>query len=341
MSKKIVTMGEIMLRLSPSGYNRFIQANSFDVNYGGGESNVAISIANFGEDAYFVSKIPSNEIGQGAINELRKFGVNTNFILRGGNRLGIYFLEKGASQRPSKVIYDRANSSFAESSPSEYEWDAIFENADWFHFTGITPALSENAKKICLEACVKAKERGITISCDLNYRKKLWTKDQAKEAMSELCKYVDVCIANEADAGDVFGIHSINTNIESGELNRNGYEDVAKRLAEAFNFSYVAITLRTSFSANDNQWNALLYDGENYYYGKNYDVHIVDRVGGGDSFCGGLIYSLVNGHSAQNAVEFAVSASCLKHSIEGDFNHVSVEEVLVLQNGDGSGRVQR
>ena len=341
MSKKIVTLGEIMLRLSPAGYNRFIQANTFDINFGGGESNVAISLANFGEDAYFVSKLPTNEIGQAALNELRKYGVKTDYISRGGNRLGIYFLEKGASQRPSKVIYDRAYSSFAESNSSEYDWDSIFENAEWFHFTGITPALSENAKKICLQACTKAKERGITISCDLNYRKKLWTKEQAKETMSGLCKYVDVCIANEADADDVFGIHSNNTNIESGILNRNGYENVARELADTFNFSFVAITLRTSFSANDNRWNALLYDGTDYYYGKDYDVHIVDRVGGGDSFCGGLIYSLVNGHSTQNAIDFAVSASCLKHSIEGDFNHVTVDEVSVLQSGDGSGRVQR
>ncbi len=341
MSKRVITFGEIMLRLAPEGYTRFVQAESYGATYGGGEANVAVSLANFGLDAAFVTKLPKHEIGQAGVNSLRRYGVDTSFITRGGNRVGIYYLEKGASQRPSKVIYDRANSAIAEAGAEDFDWNKIFEGADWFHFTGITPALNDNIAAICLEACKAAKERNITISCDLNYRNKLWSKEKAGQVMSELCKYVDVCIANEEDAADVFGIRADNTDVTSGKVNHEGYKAVAKQLADRFGFKYVAITLRGSISANDNNWAAMLYDGKDYYFSKSYLIHIVDRVGGGDSFGAGLIYSLINDFAPQETIEFAVAASCLKHSIEGDFNQVSLDEVRKLAGGDGSGRVQR
>ncbi len=341
MAKKVITFGEIMLRLAPEGYYRFVQAESYGATYGGGEANVAVSLANYGLDAYFVSKLPAHEIGQAGVNALRRYGVNTSYIARGGDRVGIYYLEKGASQRPSKVIYDRAGSSIATASPEDFNWEEIFAGADWFHFTGITPALNDGVAAICLEACKAAKKAGVTISCDLNYRKKLWTKAKAGEVMAQLCQYVDVCIANEEDAADVFGIKASNTDVTTGTVNHEGYKDVAKQLAERFGFKKVAITLRESLSANDNLWSAMLYDGKDYYFSKKYKMHIVDRVGGGDSFGGGLIYSLLNDFDSQSTIEFAVAASCLKHSIEGDFNMVSVDEVTKLAGGDGSGRVQR
>ncbi len=341
MGKKVVTFGEIMLRLAPEGYYRFVQAESYGATYGGGEANVAVSLANFGLDAKFVTKLPKHEIGQAGINSLRRFGVDTDDIVRGGDRVGIYFLEKGASQRPSKVIYDRAGSSIATATTADFDWDKIFDGAEWFHFTGITPALGENVARICMEACKKAKEKGITVSCDLNYRNKLWSKEKAGEVMGELCNYVDVCIANEEDASDVFGIKAADTDVTKGEVNHEGYKDVARQLADRFGFRKVAITLRTSLSANDNLWAAMLYEDGEYYFSKQYKMHIVDRVGGGDSFGGGLIYAGVQGYEPQQTIEFAVAASCLKHSIEGDFNQVSVEEVSKLAGGDGSGRVQR
>lgn len=341
MAKRVITFGEIMLRLAPEGYYRFVQANSFGATYGGGEANVAISLANFGIDTAFVTKLPAHEIGQAAVNELRKFGVDTSRIVRGGNRIGIYFLEKGASQRPSKVIYDRAHSAIAEASPEDFDWNEIFQNADWFHFTGITPALNDTLAAICLDACKKAKELGLTVSCDLNYRNKLWSREKAGQVMSELCKYVDVCIANEEDAADVFGIRAANTDVTKGAVSHEGYKDVAKQLAGRFGFSKVAITLRESLSASDNNWAAMLYDGTEFYFSKKYAVHIVDRVGGGDSFGGGLIYACLNQYDPQSTIEFAAAASCLKHSVEGDMNMVSVSEVQKLAGGDGSGRVQR
>ena len=340
---KVVTFGEIMLRLAPEGYLRFVQAEKYEALYGGGEANVSVSLANYGLDSAFVTKLPTHEIGQGAVNSLRKFGVDTSMIVRGGDRVGIYFNEKGASQRPSKVIYDRAHSAIAEAKPEDFDWNKIFEGVDWFHFTGITPALNPTVAGICLDACKAAKAKGVTISCDLNFRKKLWTREQACATMSELCKYVDVCISNEEDAHDVFGIDAENTDIAGGKLNHEGYKSVARQLAERFGFSKVAITLRSSISANDNDWAALLYDvksGE-YCFSKSYHMHIVDRVGGGDSFGGGLIYSCLMGYSTQEAVEFAVAASCLKHSVEGDFNMVSVAEVKALAGGNGTGRIQR
>ncbi|MBP5493795.1 MAG: sugar kinase [Lachnospiraceae bacterium] len=339
--KKIITFGELMLRLAPEGYLRFVQADSFEATFGGGEANVSISLANFGADTSFVTKLPSHEIGQMAVNSLRKYGVDTSLIARGGKRVGIYYLEKGASQRPSKVIYDRAGSAIAEASKADFDWDKIFDGAGWFHFTGITPALSDELAEICLEACRKAKEKGIIVSCDLNYRNKLWSKEKAGEVMNKLCQYVDVCISNEEDANDVFGIKAPNTDVTAGEINSEGYKYVADELKKRFGFSYVAITLRESISASDNRWGAMLYDGSDYYFSKKYNVHIVDRVGGGDSFGAGLIYSLMHNETPKDAIEFAVAASCLKHSIEGDYNFVSVDEVKKLAKGDASGRVQR
>lgn len=338
---KVITFGELMLRLQPYDYLRFVQADSFEATFGGGEANVAVSLANYGLDARFVTKLPEHAIGQMAVNSLRKYGVDTRHIVRGGDRVGIYFLEKGASNRGSVCIYDRAHSAIAEADSADFDWDSIFEGADWFHFTGITPALGANVVEICRQACIAAKKHGVKISCDLNYRGKLWTRQQAREAMTELCQYVDVCISNEEDAKDVFGIEAENTDIYGGKLNKEGYKSVAKQLADKFGFEKVAITLRTSISASDNDWAAMLYDGENYCFSKEYHLHIVDRVGGGDSFGGGLIYALLSGKNTQDAVEFAVAASALKHSIEGDYNLVTVSEVEKLAGGDGSGRVQR
>lgn len=341
MAKKVVTFGEIMLRLAPEGYYRFVQAESYGATFGGGEANVAVSLANYGFDAAFVTKLPKHEIGQAAVNSLRRYGVDTSDICRGGDRVGIYYLEKGASQRPSKVIYDRAGSAIAKASTEDFDWKKIFEGVSWFHFTGITPALNDEVAAICLEACKAAKEAGVKISCDLNYRNKLWSKEKAGKVMADLCQYVDVCIANEEDAADVFGIKAANTDVTTGTVNTEGYKDVAKQLAERFGFEKVAITLRESLSANDNLWSGMLYDGTGYYFSKKYKMHIVDRVGGGDSFGGGLICAALNGFDSQATIEFAVAASCLKHSIEGDFNQVSMDEVLKLAGGDASGRVQR
>ncbi|MDR1700326.1 MAG: sugar kinase [Lachnoclostridium sp.] len=341
MAKRVITFGEIMLRLAPEGYHRFVQADKLQATFGGGEANVSVSLANYGMDSVFVTRLPRHEIGEAGVNSLRKYGVDTSYISRGGNRVGIYFLEKGASQRPSKVIYDRAGSAIANAKPKDFEWDIIFDGASWFHFTGLTPALGGNMAAICIEACKRAQQKGIPISCDLNYRKNLWTKEEAGKTMSELCQYVDVCIANEEDAADVFGIKSEGTNVATGQVNHEGYKEVAKKLTERFPFKKVAITLRESLSASDNNWAGMLYDGHDYYFSKTYPVHIVDRVGGGDSFGAGLIYATLSDYPPQDTIEFAVAASCLKHSIEGDFNLVSVEEVKKLADGDASGRVQR
>jgi 2-dehydro-3-deoxygluconokinase len=339
--KRIITFGEIMMRLNPPEYVRFAQARNFEASYAGGEANVAVSLSNFGMDAAFVSKVPAHEIGQCAINALREFGVDTRFMFRGGKRLGVYFVEKGASQRPSKVIYDRADSAIAQADPADFDWDAIFEGADWFHWTGITPALGGHLPEICLEACKAAKAKGIKISCDLNYRNKLWTKQEANKVMSQLMPYVDICIANEEDAKDVFGIEAAVTDITAGKLNHEGYISVAQQLTERFGFEAVAITLRSSISAFDNDWAGMLYTGGKACFSPTYHVHIVDRVGGGDSFGGGLIYSLLSEKQPQDAINFAVAASCLKHSIQHDFNHVTVKEVESLAGGNASGRIQR
>ena len=329
---KVVTFGELMVRLQPFNYERFVQANSLEFTFGGGEANVAVSLANYGLDAAFVTKLPAHAIGQAAVNSLRRYGVDTSMITRGGDRVGIYYNEKGASQRGSVCIYDRANSAIQLAQPSDFDWDKIFEGVDWFHFTGITPALGANVVEICLEACKAAKAHGVKISCDLNYRGKLWTRAEAREAMTKLCEYVDVCISNEEDAKDVFGIEAEATDIYGGKLNAEGYKSVAKQLADKFHFEKVAITLRESHNASENGWSAMLYDvaSNEYCFSKKYELKIIDRVGGGDSFGGGLIYALLNGKSTQDAVEFAVAASALKHTIEGDYNMVTVAEVEKL-----------
>lgn len=338
---KVITFGEIMLRLAPVGFCRFFQNDQMQAAFGGGEANVAVSLANYGVDTAFVTRLPSHAIGQGAVDSLRRYGVDVSKIVRGGERMGIYFLEKGASQRGSVCIYDRNHSAIQEARPEEFDWECIFDGAEWFHFTGITPALGENVRQICRQACQVAKAKSVKISCDLNYRGKLWTREEARRVMTELCQYVDICISNEEDAKDVFGIEAANTDIYGGRLNKEGYQSVAKQLSDRFGFEKVAITLRTSISASDNDWAAMLYDGETYCFSKEYHLHIIDRVGGGDSFGGGLIYALMSGRSSQEAVEFAVAASALKHSIEGDYNLVTVAEVERLAGGDASGRVQR
>lgn len=341
MNKKVITFGEIMLRLSPPNYQRLIQADSFDVTYGGGEANVGISLANFGLDSYYVTKLPNNPLGNAALNHLRRFGVKTDYIARGGDRLGIYFLEIGAAQRPSKVIYDRAHSAIAEARAGDFDWDQIFKDAEWFHFTGITPAISDTAAELILEALKKAKQNNLKVSCDLNYRGKLWSPEKANKVMVELMEYVDIALGNEEDADKIFGIKAHKTDITTGQLSEKDYNFVAKELIRRFNFELVAITLRESYSASDNGWSAIAYDGKNFYNSNKYRIHIVDRLGGGDAFAGGLIYSLINGNQLQEALEFAVAASCLKHTIPGDFNMISVDEVRSVQKGEVSGRVQR
>lgn len=338
---RVVCFGEIMMRLNPEGYLRFVQADSLKTSYAGGEANVAVSVAQYGHEAVYVTKVPEHEIGQCAVNALRRFGVDTRWMLRGGPRLGVYFVEKGASQRGSKVIYDRANSSVALSQRNEYNWDSILEGADWFHFTGITPALGGELPQICKDALVTAHNKGITVSCDLNYRAKLWSRSQARTTMEQLMPYVDVCIANEEDAKDVFGIEAPDTDIQNGKLNHSGYITVARQLSERFGFKQVAITLRGSISANDNEWAGMLYEAGRACFSKTYPIHIVDRVGGGDSFGGGLIHALLSGFAQQDAIEFAVAASCLKQTMEGDFNLISEAEVISLAKGNASGRVQR
>ncbi|MBO8127539.1 MAG: sugar kinase [Firmicutes bacterium] len=341
MNQKVVTFGELMLRLTTPGYQRFVQANSFDINFAGAEANVAASLAAYGLDAYFVTKVPKHEIGQMLVNHCRRYGIHTDYILRGGDRLGVLFLETGASQRPSKVIYDRANSAISQVKPGEFDWEKIFDGASWFHFTGITPALGDGPAAVTLEAARTAKEMGLKVSADLNYRKKLWSPEKANKVMTELMQYVDVAFGNEEDAEKVFGIKASGSDVTTGELNEEGYKEVARELASRFGLEMVAFTLRESLSASDNNWSALLYDTKEFYRSKIYKMHIVDRVGGGDSFAGGLIYSLLSGKSPKDALEFAVAASCLKHSIPGDFNLVSVAEVEQLAGGDASGRVQR
>lgn len=339
--KKVVTFGELMLRLMPDGYNRFVQVNHFGAEFGGAEANVAVSLANFGMDSVYVTKLPQNEIGQAALNSIRRFGVDTSFVVRGGRRLGIYFLEKGASQRGSLCIYDRAFSSFAESKVEDYDWEKIFSGATHFHITGVTPALGKTVSDITLAACKNAKAQGLTVSFDLNYRSKLWSAKNAKKVFTQMAAYTDICIANEEDAETVFGIKTVKTNVDNGILDKDSYEKTAKTLSEKYGFKKVAITLRQSISANDNNWSALLYEDGKCFFSKEYAIHIVERVGGGDAFAAGLIYALLSGKNNQQAVEFASAAACLKHSIEGDFNMVSVSDVEKLCAGSGTGRVQR
>lgn len=344
MRYKIVTFGEIMLRLSPPGLSRFVQAQSFDVTYGGGEANVAVSLANYGLQSCFVTKLPVSEIGQAALNQLRRFGVSVDYVVRGGERLGIYFLESGASQRPSKVIYDRAGSAVSELQSTEVDWHNVFENATWFHWTGITPALGELTRECLEEACKAAKAAGVTISCDLNFRKKLWTSEQAQTVMRPLMEYVDVCIANEEDAEKSLGLNLKDSDVDQAKLDEAAYFEIARKLKKDFDFQTVAITLRESFSASRNGWSALLLDNgdcQTPYHSRHYDIQIIDRVGGGDAFAGALIFALLSKKNTKDALEFAVAASCLKQTIPGDFNLVNAEEVENLVKGSGAGRVER
>lgn len=339
--KKIVTLGEIMLRLSTPGNKRFVQSDSFDAVFGGGEANVAVSCANYGHEVYFVSKLPEHEIGQSAINALRKYGVKTDYIARGGDRIGIYYLETGASMRPSKVIYDRAHSAIAEASATNFDFDKIMEGASWFHWSGITPAISEKAARLTELACQAAKRHHVTISVDLNFRKKLWTKEQAQAVMRPLMQYVDVCIGNEEDAELCLGFKP-DADVVGGKTDAEGYKSIFAAMADEFGFKYVISTLRESFSASHNGWKAMIYNGKEFYVSKRYDITpIIDRVGGGDAFSGGIIHGLLTMKTQAEALEFAVAASALKHTINGDFNLVSEEEVKALAGGDASGRVQR
>lgn len=340
----VVTFGEIMMRLATKRFERFAQASEFEVTYGGGEANVAVSLANYGMDARFVTALPSNDLGQACLNAIRQWGVDTSYIVRQGSRLGIYFLESGAVQRGSKVVYDRANSSIAEIKPGDIDWDKTFEGADWFHWTGITPAISQGAADVCLEAIKAARAKGLTVSADLNYRKNLWKYGKkASEVMPDLVALCDVAIGNEEDAEKVFGISASGADVEGGKVEADAYREVAEGLMAKFpNLKKVSITLRGSLSASHNTWSGILYQGGEMFVGPLYDItHIVDRVGGGDSFCGGLIFAMLDGREPQACIDFAVAASCLKHSIHGDFNAVSVSEVEALIKGGGSGRVQR
>ncbi len=345
--KRVVTFGEIMLRLAPQDGTRLLQFPSLQATFGGAEANVAVSLANFGMDAAFVSKVPENPIGAAAVAQLKGFGVDASYVLQGGERLGVYYLEKGAGPRPSLCVYDRKNSAIAECSPSDFDWPAILRGAAAFHFTGITPALSKTCAAACLEAVKDAKKMGVLVCCDLNFRKKLWTKAQAKKAMTELCKHVDVLILNEEDASDVFGIKAPASDIQGGKLSAEGYKKVAAELFERFNLKAVAISQRESYSASDNGWSGLYFErggnaGEpKMFASKKYDLRIVDRVGGGDAFAAGIIYGLLNKMGGQETVGFAAAAGALQQTIEGDFSRVSVEEVQRLAGGDASGRVLR
>lgn len=341
---KVITLGEIMLRLSTPGFQRFTQAQSFDVVFGGGEANVAVSLSNYGLESYFVTKLPTHEIGQSAVNHLRRYGVSDRFIVRGGDRVGIYFLETGASQRGSKVVYDRAHAAVTTLSPDELDFDALLNGTKWFHWTGITPALGETPRRTLVELCKAAKAAGVTISCDLNYRKKLWTVQEAQATMQPLMEYVDVCIANEEDAEKSLGMKAGTTDVEAAHLDEEAYFRLAHKLKAEYDFQTVAITLRESFSASRNGWSAMMLDDAECstpYRSQRYDIHLIDRVGGGDSFAGGLIAGLLTKDDTRQALEFAVAASCLKQTIPGDFNLASKAEVESLVAGSGSGRVER
>lgn len=340
---KVLCFGEILLRLASPGYKKLFQTNTLDATFCGGEANVAVSLANYDISSEYMTVLPNNEIGIAALNSLRYFGVNTDkVIFKDDGRMGLYYLEKGASQRSSKVIYDRKYSAIALSKPEEYDWEKLFSGVGWFHWTGIDPALSDNMIQICEDACKAAKEKNIIISCDLNYRKNLWTSEKAQNVMRCLMHYVDVCVANEEDAEKVLGIKTLHNDVESGKLNDKGYEDVASQICNEYGCQKVAITLRQSFNASHNGWSGLIYDvSGKVNYSSHYDIDIVDRVGAGDSFTGALIYSLICGKNDKEAIDFSVAASCLKHSIEGDFNRVTIQDVEKLISSGGHGRVDR
>lgn len=337
MMKKVVTLGEIMLRLSTSSNKRLTQAEDFVVNYGGAEANVAVTLSNFGLQSSFVSRVPDNAIGQSAINNLRRYGVDTQFIARGGDRLGIYFLETGVSVRPSQVVYDRSGSSITDVDIKEFDFDAIFDGVEWFHTSGITPALSDKAAKFTELALQIAQQKGITTSIDINYRKKLWSKEAALPVLRNLCQYVDVCIG----ADDTLGFHANENNMTNDTIEIEGFKDIFRQLKEEFDFKIITTSLRENHSASDNSYRALVYDGTAFHLTKKYEVRIVDRVGTGDAFTSGIIYGLVTGMAVDQAAEFAVASSVIKHTIPGDFNHVTLNEVMELMNGEGNSRVKR
>ena len=339
--KKMVGFGDYMLRLNPAGYLRFIQANNFEINYTGAEANVCVSLSMMGMDTEFVTRLPDNDIAAAGVAELRKFNVGTSHIAYGGERMGVFYVEKGASQRPSKVVYDRKYSSIATCAYEDFDWDAIFAGASNFHMTGITPALSKTIPQVCIQACKKAKEMGLTISCDLNYRKNLWTEEEAKACITQIMPYIDVLVANEEDAEKMLGIKARDTNVTSGKLNREGYVDVAQQICQTYGTKMVAVTLRRSISASDNEWSAMLYTNGQAYFSTQYMIHLVDRVGGGDSFTAGLLYGIMNEYGHQETIEYAAAASCLKQTMEMDFNLSTADEVKRLVGGDSSGRVQR
>lgn len=340
---KILSFGEILLRLAASGCTKLFQKDTLDVTFCGAEANVAVSLAIFGLESEYMTKLPKGDVGVAALNSMRYFGVDTSKVIFGDGRMGLYYLEKGASQRPSKVIYDRSNSAIAMADKSDFDWDSIFADVDWFHWTGINPALSDSLAEICMDACKAAKSKGITVSCDLNYRGSLWSVEKAKNVMTKLMPYVDVCVGNEEDADKILGIKSVDTDVETGKLNKTGYAEVAKKICDTYGCKKVAITLRESYSASHNGWSAMLYDTveREAYFSRTYDIQIVDRVGGGDSFMAGMIYGLITGKNNRDTVEFATAASCLKHTIEGDYNRTTVEDVEKLLKNGGNGRVQR
>lgn len=340
---KVVSFGEIMLRLSPDGYYKLFQKPELNTSFCGAEANVAVALSNFGDEAEFVTALPDNDIGRAACRELMRYGVKTDNIVYTGDRLGIFFAEKGASQRPSKVIYDRKNSAIASAEPSSFDWEKIFDGADWFHITGITPALSDSLAKISVDAVKAAKKAGLTVSCDINYRSKLWRAEKARPVMTEIMKYVDVCIGNEEDAEIVFGIKAGATDVTKGQLDTDGYKKSLQTVAETFGCKIVAYSQRRSYSASDNGWSGIIYDDEKkqVYTSAQYDIRITDRIGGGDAFASGLIYALHNNISPANAIETAAAAGCLDQTLEGDFCLFGINDVIDLAGGNSSGRVKR
>ncbi len=340
--KKAVFFGELMMRLSTKRHERLIQAHEFDVSYSGAEANLGVALTNYGVQSYMVSSLPDNDIGQACLNYIRQFGLNLDNVKRNGFRLGIYYVETGASQRPSTFLYNRKGSSITELKPGDFDWDAIFAGKHWFHFTGITPALADSVADITREACTAAKRNGVTVSADLNFRRKLWSVEKARQVMGELMQYVDVLFTNEEEVELLFGIKARGADVRAGKLDESGYQDVARQLVERLKFKYVSITLRESISATANDWSGILYDGKRFYASRKYHIDpIIDRIGGGDAFSSGIIYGLLTGQDLQETVEFAAAASCLKHTIHGDFNLVSFDEVLELMRGNASGRIQR
>ena len=340
---KVITFGEILLRLAAPGHTKLFQKDCLESTFCGGEANVAVSLSIFGLNSAFITKLPDSPVGHAAVNSLRYFGVDTSNVIFDKGRMGLYYLEKGASQRPSQVIYDREYSAISLANKSDFDWDKIFEGADWFHWTGINPSLSEGLAQICEDACKTAKRKGLTISCDLNYRGKLWTPEKAQKIMKPLMKYVDVCICNEEDAEKSLGIKALDTDVESGELSDAGYVHTAEIISSDYGCKFVATTLRKSYSASRNGWRAMLYDAETHesFFSTEYDIQIVDRVGGGDSFAAGLIYAMTQKMACQDVIEFATASSCLKHTIEGDYNRTTVADVQTLLKNGGNGRVQR